>query len=364
MKFRRRHTRLTIIGLMIATLVLAACGNGAEDAPAPDPEPAEEPDEAAPAEEADDVADVEWPTRALEYVVPYNPGGSTDPIGREFSRLLEELTGQNVIVHNRAGADETIGISSYVVDEPGNSHIMGLTSATGIVVQPIVNPDIEYADENDWTNVVKMIEAPNAFLVRDDAPWETIEDLIEDARNRPGEISVGSTGRVTNNSFAVVGLMEQADIELNLVAFTGAGPAVTAVLGGQVDVAIPTISAQIGFLDAGELRSLGHTGDQVIPAAPDSVPLGTVGYDLPFSSDYFTIAPPDLDPGERDALIAAALEVANSDEFRQWCEDNGYIWDPTGPDEMSEWIANTTAASIAAIELINRMQIDEVDEDD
>jgi tripartite-type tricarboxylate transporter receptor subunit TctC len=354
-----RFRRTPIVAVVAALLLLQACGTDDGDANGDAADGTADVDDA---EEAADE-DVEWPMRTLEYVVPYNPGGSTDPIGRKFAELLAEETGYDVTVHNRAGADETIGISSVIIDgQDLGSHIMGLTSATGIIVQPLVNPDIEYEDQNDWTNVVKMIEAPNAILVRDDAPWENIEEFIEDARSRPGEISVGSTGRVTNNSFAIAALNDQADIELNLVSFSGgAGEAVSAVLGGQVDAAIPTISAQLGFIEAGELRSLAHTGDSPYDPIPDSTPLGELGYDIPFSSDYFTIAPPDLPEAEREALVEAALAVVESDEFREWCEENGYIWDPTGPDEMSQWIEDTIEPSRQAIELIEQLDVEEVD---
>jgi tripartite-type tricarboxylate transporter receptor subunit TctC len=173
-------------------------------------------------------------------VVPYNPGGSTDPVGREFSRLLSDELGTGATVTNRPGGDETIGVSSVLEAAP-DGYTLGLTSATGIIVQPLVNDQLSYKEPSDFTSVVKMVEAPNALLVAADSPFRSLDDFLQAARTSPGQVRVGTTGRLTNNTFALLALEKQAGIDLNIVPFSGgAGEAVRAVLGGQVEAAIPT----------------------------------------------------------------------------------------------------------------------------
>ncbi|OLT05664.1 hypothetical protein BJF90_01180 [Pseudonocardia sp. CNS-004] len=193
-------------------------------------------------------------------MVPYSPGGSTDPVGREFSRLLAGELGTGATVTNRPGGDETIGVSSVVEAAP-DGYTLGLTSATGIIVQPLVNDQLSYREPSDFTSVVKMVEAPNALLVAAGSPFRSLVDFVEAARRNPGQLRVGTTGRLTNNTFALLALEKQAGIDLNIVPFSGgAGEAVRAVLGGQVEAAIPTASAQLGLVESGELRGLAHTG--------------------------------------------------------------------------------------------------------
>jgi tripartite-type tricarboxylate transporter receptor subunit TctC len=294
----------------------------------------------------------DFPSQDLEYVVPYNPGGSTDPVGREFSRLLGDELGTGAIVTNRPGGDETIGVASVVEAAP-DGHTLGLTSASGVIVQPLVNDQLSYKEPSDFTSVVKMVEAPNALLVAADSPVRTLDDFLRAARERPGQIRVGTTGRLTNNTFALLALEKQAGIDLNIVPFSGgAGEAVRATLGGQVEASIPTASAQLGLVAAGELRAIAYTGDPSYNEfLPGAVAFADAGFDVPFSSDYLTIAPRGLPPAVAEKLIAAAVAVARSDAWATWCRDNGYLADPKSGPELDAWIQSSIQASREAIEL-------------
>lgn len=297
-------------------------------------------------------AAADYPSQDLDYVVPYSPGGSTDPVGREFSRLLAGELGTGATVTNRPGGDETIGVSSVVEAAP-DGYTLGLTSATGIIVQPLVNDQLSYGEPSDFTSVVKMVEAPNALLVAAGSPFRSLVDFVEAARRNPGQLRVGTTGRLTNNTFALLALEKQAGIDLNIVPFSGgAGEAVRAVLGGQVEAAIPTASAQLGLVESGELRGLAHTGrpayNQFLPGA---VAFGDAGFDIPFSSDYLTIAPNGVPPAVAERLTAAAITVAQSPEWAQWCTENGYLADPMSGPELDAWIQKSIDASREAIQL-------------
>lgn len=302
---------------------------------------------------ADSGSEAEFPSRTMTYVVPYSPGGSTDPVGREYSRMLGEELGGDFVVENLPGGDETIGLTSVFGADP-DGYTMGLSSATGIVVQPLLNDELTFSGPEDYTALVKMVEAPNAIFVAADSPFETLDDLLEAATERPGEIRVGTTGRYTNNSFAIVSLEEQADVDLTLVPFSGgAGEAVLAALGGQVEAVIPTAAAQLGFVESGELRALAHTGSQEYGEEflPGSVSFDEAGYDIPFSSDYVTVTGADVPEDVADQVREAAFAVAQSDEWAQWCADQGFTADPMTGEELDEWIQQVTTASEQAIAL-------------
>ena len=334
MHITSRSIRLAAV-VSVAVVALAGCAATASGS-APSEDPA-----------------ADYPSGPLTYVVPYNPGGSTDPVGREYSRLLAAELGTTEVVENLPGGDETIGLSRVITADP-DGQTLGLSSATGIIVQPLVNPDLPFQTVDDYTPVVKMVEAPNGIVVGADSPFKTLDDLVSAAKERPGEITVGTTGRLTNNTFVLVSLEEQAGIDLNIVPFSGgAGEAVTAAIGGQIDAALPTIAGQLGLIQSGELRLLAHTGDERYTEVMDGVESFTdAGYDIPFSSDYITVAAPGLDDAVREKLAAAAFDVASSEEWEQWCAEKGFLADPMEGDDLLEWIATVTAASETAIDLV------------
>ncbi|GAA1224571.1 Bug family tripartite tricarboxylate transporter substrate binding protein [Pseudonocardia alaniniphila] len=339
----RNRTRLAAVVIAaVSVLVVSACGHSSSAAG----------DNPGTGAGGDAASAADFPSQDFEYVVPYNPGGSTDPVGREFSRLLADELGTRATVTNRPGGDETIGVASVLEAAP-DGYTLGLTSASGIIVQPLVNDQLSYKEPSDFTSVVKMVEAPNALLVKGDGPFRTLDDFVRAAKEKPGQIRVGTTGRLTNNTFALLALEKQAGIDLNIVPFSGgAGEAVRATLGGQVEAAIPTAAAQLGLVQAGELRALAHTGDAAYNAfLPGAVPFSDAGFDVPFSSDYLTVAPKGLPPAVRGELVEAALTVAKSDDWAKWCKDNGYLADPMAGPELDAWIQGAIEDSRAAIVL-------------
>lgn len=297
-----------------------------------------------------------WPGgEQFTYVIPYAPGGSTDPVGREFSRLLGDAVHSTAVVENLPGGDETIGLTRVIQAEP-NGLTLGLSSATGVIVKPLVNQNLPFKTVEDYTPIVKMVEAPNVLVVAANSPYKTLDDLIADAKQRPGQIRVGTTGELTNNTFAMVSLEDQAGIDLNIVPFSGgAGEAVLATLGGDIEAAIPTAAGQRSFIDSGELRALAHTGGTAYnEVLPGSVSFSEAGFDVPFSSDYITVAAPGLPDDVRTEIVAKASEVAASDEWAAWCKEAGFVADPLSGADLDEWIKTTTEASKRAIELVEQ----------
>jgi putative tricarboxylic transport membrane protein len=303
---------------------------------------------------AQDGGEGTWPGgEQITYVIPYSPGGSTDPVGREFSRQLADAAKTSAVVENLPGGDETIGLTKVIQAEP-NGLTLGLSSATGIIVQPLVNHSLPFQTAEDYTPIVKMVEAPNALVVAANSPYKTLDDLIADAKRRPGQVRVGTTGELTNNTFVLVSLEEQTGIDLTIVPFSGgAGEAVLATLSGDIDAAIPTAAGQRSFIESGELRALAHTGDASYnEVLPGSVSFKDAGYDVPFSSDYVTVAAAGLPDDVRDELVTTASEVAEADEWATWCKEAGFVADPMSGTELDDWITTTTEASERAIKLV------------
>jgi putative tricarboxylic transport membrane protein len=336
-----KKASLAFSGLVAVVLALTGCaGTG---------------DGATPATTVTETAQAvsEYPDRPITFMVPYNPGGSTDPVGREFTAQIVAELGTTGIVQNIPGGDETIGLT-YVFNSSPDGYTIGLTSATGIIVQPLVNDKLTFQTSADYAPLVKVIEAPNAIFVGKNSPYQTLDDLIADAKARPGKITIGTTGRLTNNSFTILALEQQAGIDVTLVPFSGgAGEATRAAIAGEIDAVIPTAAGQLGFVQSGDLRALAHTGSEAYNEVLGGkvVALNSIGYDIPFSSDYVIVAPKGISAEILQKLTDAAYKVATSQAWADWCAEKGFLSDPRVGTDLDDWIAQVTEASKDAIAL-------------
>jgi putative tricarboxylic transport membrane protein len=294
----------------------------------------------------------DYPTRAIEYVIPFAPGGSTDPVGREFSRELAEKLGTDANVQNMPGGDQAIGVSSVLSSKP-DGHKIGLTSPSGIIVQPLLNKSLAYQGPQDYTPIAKMVTGPYGIFVSKDSPYKTFDDFLAAAKASPGKLRVGTTARMSDNAFTLYALEDQAGIKTTAVPFSGgAGEAILAVMGGKVDAAIATGSGQLGLVESGDLRPLAHTGTSEYDRfLPGSVSLESAGYDIPFASEFLTIAPAGLPAEVKDKLTGAAKEIVESPEWAKWCETQGILPDALTGKELDTWVQETTERSRKAIEL-------------
>jgi putative tricarboxylic transport membrane protein len=280
----------------------------------------------------------DYPTDPLEYIVPYNPGGSSDPIGREFSRRLAEELGTSETVLNMPGGDETIGITHVLNSDP-DGHTLGLASTGGIVAQPLINEDLQFDGRDDYTPIIKMIDTPYALLVAADSPYETLEDFVAAAKESPGEVRVGLSNRLANSGFTLFALEDQAGIKTTVVPFSGgAGESVLAVLGGQIEAIVATASGQLGQVESGELRALAYTGSGYEEFLPEATSFEDAGYDIPFTADYMTVAPAGLPEAAKEKLTAAAEKVAKSEEWAEWCRTQGNLPDSLVGTELDSML--------------------------
>lgn len=244
--------RSSLAAAAAAALLLTACGGGGDNGSGsgPGPEP------------------VDYPTRDITYVIPYGTGGSTDPIGRTYASLMEDLIDGTIIVENREGGSATIGTSAVVTAEP-DGHTLGLSTNSALANQPITKPDLAYDGPDDYTPIIKLADLPTVLTVAADAPWQSIEEFVQHAKGNPGDIRVSVSGARTVPDLNVQELNRIADVEITTVPFTGGGAeALAALLGGQVEANAGYAPSVRGQVEAGELRVLGVFYDGVYDAFP------------------------------------------------------------------------------------------------
>lgn len=302
-----------------------------------------------------------FPSSDIELVIPYAPGGGADPIGREFSSLLSSKLGVNAIVNNLPGGGEAIGVSDVIGANP-DGYTLGQASFSGLIIQPLLNDSLTYRGVDDYTPIARMSDTPDALFVPDDSPYESLQDFIDDARANPGEVTVAASGAMNISMFAMVGLQEEEDIELNLLATSGgAGEAATAALAGEVDAISVTAPGQLGMVEGGQLRALAHTGSsEYNDVLPGSTSFEEEGIEIPYVTTWILMAPSGLDEEALDTLEQIAVDVASSDEWIEWMADNGSVAAPemTG-DELIEWLKEQEEVYTDVIELAEQSDIEE-----
>lgn len=275
------------------------------------------------------------PDRSITYIIPYGTGGSTDPIGRQYAKQLEEELGVTVVVENRPGGSATIGTSEIVTAQP-DCYTLGLTTHTALANQPLENPDLPFATTDDYTPVVKLGDIPVVLAVNANTPWQTLDEFAAHVEANPDEVGYAHSGTGGTPDINAKLLEIRSGLELNRVPFSGGGgEALTATVGGQIESIGTYYPSMKGFVDAGNLRPLGVFYDKEYAALPD-VPLIPEQYEGAASpSSYYTIAPADLDEECRDTLLEVSERIVTSEEFRKFAEENGYVVDPIMTDELA-----------------------------
>jgi len=297
-----------------------------------------------------------FPSKSIEYVVPYKPGGSSDPVARQFSRMVAEDLGTSSTVFNKPGGDEAIGITEVVDAEP-DGHTLGLASAAGLLAQPLINDSLRYEGAEDVTPIVQMIDTPYVLFVAADSPYKTLDDLLADAKRRPGKVRIGTANRMGGTGFSYFALENEAGVDMTEVpAAGGSGESALAVMGGEIEAFLATGSGQLGLVESGDLRALAYTGTEYGNVLPDATSFEDAGYDVPFTADYFTVAPKGLPDNVREQLIESAKKVATSEEWIKWAKKQGNVPTAVVGDELEQALETKRKRFEAAIELANQEQ--------
>ena len=294
----------------------------------------------------------EFPSQDMEYLIPYNPGGGADPAGRQYVELLSEALDVNINVLNQPGADEAIGITRLATADP-DGYTLGMGTTGGFLGQPIANPDVQYNGIEDFTPITQMTSTPYGLFVAADSGYETLDDFLTAARENSGDITISAPVRMGSPALAIYYLEDQADVEFTLVTTSGgSGEAALEVMGGRIDAMIGNASGQLGLVESGELVALGYTGtEDYSDHLPGTKSFNDQGYDIPFVSDYMTMAPADIPDDARQVLLDASADIVGSEEWREWAYNRGAIPVDTSGDELFEYLEETSQHVERGLEL-------------
>jgi tripartite-type tricarboxylate transporter receptor subunit TctC len=303
------------------------------------------------------AAQAPWPDKPITMIVPFPPGGVADTVARPVAEALARELKQPVVVENKAGAGGALGIGQ-AARAPADGYTV-LLSLSSISILPeadaVLNRKPAYL-LSQFKPIARFTADPTVLVVRADAPWKTLADFIGDARRKPGTYNYGSSGNYGTMHVPMEMLKSTAGFRMTHIPYTGAGPAIVALLAGQIDAIASGPSTVVQQIQAGKLRALAHWGDQPLAALPGVPSLTQSGYPVRFAQWSALFVPSGTPDEIVQRLRAAAAKAASDPAVRQVVGKAGspieYL---DAPEFQTYWNADAQAMT-QAVRRIGRLE--------
>ncbi len=282
-----------------------------------------------------------WPTKTVTIVVPFPAGGTTDVLARAISNKLSTAIGQPVIVDNKPGAGATLGadqVSKAAAD--GHTLLMGAVHHT---VATNYYKNLRYSFEKDFAPITTVALVPNVMTVSAKSPYNSVKDVIADAKAHPDKLAYGSNGNGTAQHMIGTQFEMEAGVKILHVPYKGSAPLTTDLLGGQVNMSFDTITPVLPFIKEGKLKALAVTTAKRSSVLPNVPTLQEAGVPNVAIGTWFGLLAPAATPKPVIARLNTELvKIIQSPEFKKQRADIGA--EPIGnkPEEMAKQIKEET----------------------
>lgn len=277
-----------------------------------------------------------FPEKPVKLVVPFAPGGGTDSIARTLAVGMSQSLGQPVIVENKAGAGTIIGTDAVAKSSPDGHTLVVSTFAHA--VNPSLITKLPYDTEKAFSPVVMIAKGPNVLVVRADSPVKSVKDLLEMAKAEPSKFSYASQGNGTSAHLAGEMFENIAQVKLMHIPYRGAGPAMTDLLGGQVNMMFATAAAVAPHIASGKLRAIAVTTPERSPALNGVPAIAETLKGYSVESWYGLFAPAGTPADVIAKLNAAVKQATQSTEFKNKLEPEGLVVSTGTPQEYESYV--------------------------
>jgi tripartite-type tricarboxylate transporter receptor subunit TctC len=248
---------------------------------------------------ASDAQAQSFPARPLKLIVPYAPGGSTDQLARAVAERLGQALGQPVVVENKPGANTIIAAEAAAKSAP-DGYTLFMGSSASLAVNRLLYDKLPYDPKRDFAGVTLVAQSPLVMEVNADVPAKTVKEFVALAKAKPGSINFASVGNGNPLHLAGELFNSVAGIDTVHVPFNGSAPALTALLGGHVQLMYDVILTSQPHIKAGKLRALAVTGTKRVPVLPDVPTIAESGYPGYEAGIWFAMVVPRATP---DAIV-------------------------------------------------------------
>jgi len=260
----------------------------------------------------------EYPARPITMIVPFPPGGVADTVARPVADAMSRVLKQAVVVENRAGAGGGVGMAAVAKAAPDGHTVLLALSSVSIIPEAdrILKRNALY-ELRQLKPIARFTADPTVLVVRADSPWRSAQEFIADMKRAPTKYSYGSSGNYGTMHVPMEMLKIAAGFRMVHVPYTGAGPAIVALLGNQIDAVSTGPSTIVQHIRSGRLRALAHWGEGRLTAPPDVPSLGELGHAVQFSQ-WSGLFVPAVTPEPIVARLRdAARQAANDPKVQQ-----------------------------------------------
>ncbi|HEX6319454.1 MAG TPA: tripartite tricarboxylate transporter substrate binding protein [Burkholderiales bacterium] len=298
-----------------------------------------------------------YPTKPVTMIVPFPPGGVADIVGRPLAASMEKTLKQPVVIVNRTGAGGAVGMAAAAKAAPdGYTILMGLSSISIFPVSDRISGKTPAYELRDFAPIALITADPTVLVVRADSQYKTLKDFVDYAKANPGKINYSSSGVYGTLHVAMEIFANAAGIKLFHVPYQGGGPAVTALLGGQVDALASGPAAAIGQIKGGKMRALASWSTERLKLLPDIPTFKELGYDAEFYIWSGVFAPAGTPAPVLGRLREAVRTAANSGEFRNAMEKVSTPVSYLDAPEFQKFWERDAKRLAAAVEKIGKVE--------
>ncbi len=278
-----------------------------------------------------------WPNKPIKFVVGFAPGGATDVVGRLMAKKIGDALGQPIVIENRAGGSSNIGAELVARAAPDGYtfYVCAITSAINVSLFPKLPFDFA----KDFEPVALFANVPNILVVHPSVPAKTVKELIDYARAQPGKLSYASSGAGTSIHLSAELFKMLAKVDMVHIPYKGSGPAMTDMIGGQVQVMFDNMPSALPHVKAGKLRALAVTSAQRSPSAPDVPTMNEAGVASFDVQSWFGLVAPKGTPKEIITRVnAEAVKALGTADIKERFLDLGAVPGPMSPEAFGEYI--------------------------
>ena len=283
-----------------------------------------------------------FPEKPITMIVGFSAGGSNDLLARAFEKVSTKYLGQPLVVVNKPGGAGTIGWNDLVVSKP-DGYTLGI-SGTEIISQPLFG-DTKYHYVAALDPIVQISNSPFVMVVSTDAPWQNVHDLIEYARQHPGELKFGNAGIGSMSYIIGETFVKAADLNIQQVPFRGGSESTIALLGKHVQLAFMAPTSVKEHIKSGKLKALAISSEQRVsdPALTQIPTFKEQGIDVVFNYRYGVAAPKELPPEVKLKLAEGFKAIISDPEFKNNMDAIGLEIEYLGPKEaQNAWLSDET----------------------
>lgn len=291
---------------------------------------------------AQSTAATDYPTRPITIVDGFAPGGSTDVLARIIGEKLSQAWSQPVIVSNRAGGGGVLATTQVANSKP-DGYTLLLASIGPIVVNPNFIKDLQYDPQRDFAPVMTLVDVENVLVVNAVHPAKSVADLVKLAKEKPAELNFGSSGIGTTGHLAGEIFKQETGANITHVPYRGGAPAMTALLGNEIDMIFSSIPTAVGYINSGRIRALAITGESPQEALPGVPPLKEAGVpDYKLSAWYGLMAPAGTPPEILEKLHGEIKRILGLPDVRAKLVAQGLVPNPVTSAQFTQRIKTDT----------------------